>query len=390
MRTIYLDNAATTPVDPRVLDAMRPFLEQEFGNPSSRHRMGVRALEALDDARRHIARVTGADKERIWFTAGGTEANNLAILGIARATRSNDGETGKHILIGPTEHAAVRDAALALEDEGFEIEVMRLDEHGALDLVDAEQRLREDTILVSQMVASNEFGSIYPIRELARLVRAKSPRAVLHCDAVQALGKVDVDLEELGCDSIAISSHKVHAPKGTGALIFARDIPIRPLFFGGGQEGKVRPGTQNPSGIVGFGEAVRICDEEFESANRHMHEMRDLFAKGIAEIEGTRVLEPGAPAYEFLPSVLSVLFPGVPSEVRLHHLDARGVLASAGAACSAGSKDLNPALLALGLNDDEARSVLRFSFARTTTREEVEEALRIVHEVSRELEALKP
>lgn len=378
---IYLDNAATTPVDPKVREAMRPFLEEQFGNPSSKHRMGVRAADALDEAREHLAKATGAEAKRIHFTAGGTEANNLAVQGFARAGKKH----GRHIVVGPTEHSSVGDAALAMRDDGFEVEFMRLDESGDLDLDHAASLLREDTTLVTQMVASNEFGTVYPIRRLADLVRERAPRAVLHVDGVQALGKLDVDLSELGADSIAVSAHKIHAPKGTGALVLERDLPLRPLFFGGGQEGKVRPGTQNPAGIVGFGEAIRLCELDRAAACQRMAKLRDRLAEGLAQQAGVRILKPGS---SFLPTILSVLMPGVPSEVRLHHLDANGVMASAGAACQADAKDVNPALLALGLNADQARSVLRFSFGRFTTDEQVTEALQIVSRVSEELSAL--
>lgn len=384
MNPIYLDNAATTPVDARVQAAMRPFLEEQFGNPSSRHRLGVRAAKALDEARGHLARATGADPLRISFTAGGTEANNLAVLGFARAATS----IGKHVIVGPTEHSSVRDSAFALRDEGFEVELMQLDSDGGLDLKHAATLMRDDTVLVTQMVASNEFGTVYPIKELSRLVHAHSPKAVLHSDGVQALGKLDVDLRELGCDSISVSAHKIHAPKGTGALIMGREIPVRPLCFGGGQEGKVRPGTQNPTGIVGFGEAVRICEEDRIEACERMQRLRTKMADGLRKLPNTRIIEPGGAGYSFLPSVLSVLMPGIPAEVRLHHLDAKGLMASAGAACHASAKSLNPGLLALGLSVEQARSVLRFSFGRTTTETEIDNALAIVASVSKELEAL--
>ncbi len=384
MKHVYLDNAATTPVDPRVLEAMRPFEEEQFGNPSSRHRLGVFAAKALDVARGHLARATGADPLRISFTAGGTEANNLAMVGLARAAVSH----GKHVVVGPTEHSSVRDSALALRDEGFEVEFMRLDAEGGLDLEHAATLMRKDTVLVTQMVASNEFGTVYPVRELARIMRARSPHAILHADGVQALGKLDVDLRELGCDSLSVSAHKIHAPKGTGALVLGRELPLRPLCFGGAQEGRVRPGTQNAAGIVAFGEAIRLCEADRTEASARMHGLRAKMAKGLRKLPGTRVLEPGGEGYTFLPTVLSVLMPGVPAEVRLHHLDDKGVMASAGAACHASATSVNPALMALGLNLEQARSVLRFSFGRSTTDEDIEHGLRVVAEVTQDLEAL--
>lgn len=384
MDPVYLDNAATTPCDPDVLDVMQTFLREEYGNPSSKHRLGLRAAEALEVARGHVARATGAERERIWFTSGGTEADNLAVQGLARAGAAH----GRHVVVGPTEHSAVRDAALSLQDDGFEIEFMRLDAAGGLDLDHAASILREDTVLVCQMQASNEFGTVYPIRRLSELVRARSPHAALHVDAVQALGKLDCDLAELGCDSLALSAHKIHAPKGSGALVFARELPVRPLFFGGGQEGKVRPGTQNPAGIVAFGEAVRISEDSRAHCTAKMRDLRERLKRGLTQQEGLRVVEPGGPDAEFLPNILSVVMPGVPSEVRLHHLDARGVMASAGAACQAGAKAVNPALAALGMGVDESRSVLRFSFGRFTTEADVDRGIEAMREVSQELAAV--
>ena len=384
MDSVYLDNAATTPCDPDVLNVMQTFLQEEFGNPSSKHRLGVRAAEALEEARGHVARATGAHRERIWFTSGGTEADNLAVQGLARAGQSH----GRHVVVGPTEHSAVRDAALSLKDDGFEIEFMRLDDQGGLDLDHAASILREDTVLVAQMQASNEFGTVYPIRQLSEIIRARSPHAAFHVDAVQALGKLDCDLAELGCDSLALSAHKIHAPKGSGALVFAREIPVRPLFFGGGQEGKIRPGTQNPAGIVAFGEAVRISESSRSRCTTKMRELRERLKNGLTRQEGLRVVEPGGPTAEFLPNILSVVMPGVPSEVRLHHLDAHGVMASAGAACQAGAKDINPALAAIGLGVDESRSVLRFSFGRFTTEADVDRGIEAMREVSQELAAV--
>ena len=281
---IYLDNAATTPVDPRVIEAMRPYLEDQFGNPSSRHRLGVRAAEALDTAREHLSRATGADTRRIHFTSGGTEANNLAVLGLARAAKAR----GAHVVAGPTEHSSVRDAALSLRDEGFEVDLMRLDSIGGLDLEHARSLLREDTVLVAQMVASNEFGTVYPIRELSRIVRAASPNALIHADGVQALGKLDVDLRELGCDSLSVSAHKIHAPKGTGALILADDLPIRPLCFGGAQEGKVRPGDAESQ--RGSSVSVRpsaSARQDRVEAGARMHELRSLARRGAPGASGS-------------------------------------------------------------------------------------------------------
>ncbi|MDA1263905.1 MAG: aminotransferase class V-fold PLP-dependent enzyme, partial [Planctomycetota bacterium] len=258
MQPVYLDNAATTPLAPEVREALAPFLDAEFGNPSSRHRLGVHAAEGIDRARSALARAVGGRPADVLFTSGGTEANNLAVLGAARARRAH----GDVVVVGPTEHPSVFAAAEALREEGFEVRVLQLDAAGDLDLDHAAIQLDERVIVVAQMLVNNEFGTIYPVRALARLVRARCPRAHVHVDGVQALGKVELDLTELGVDSLAVSAHKVHAPKGTGALITAGEQPLRPLVFGGGQQGGVRPGTENVAGIVACGEAARLADRE--------------------------------------------------------------------------------------------------------------------------------
>ena len=229
---IYLDNAATTPIDPRVRAAMSPWIEGEFGNPSSRHRQGERARSAIDEARGRVARAVGAQRDDVIFTSGGTEANCLGVLGSARARRKH----GRHVIVGPTEHPCVRESALALREEGFDVESARLAGDGSFDFQHLESRLRDDTVLVAQMLVQNEVGAIYPVRDVAKLVHARARNAAFHVDAVQAFGKMEFSIHELGADSLAVSSHKVHGPQGAGALITRTEIPLRPLVFGGGQE----------------------------------------------------------------------------------------------------------------------------------------------------------
>ena len=384
MQPIYLDNAASTPLSPAVREAMAPFYEDSFGNPSAAHRLGVQASEAIDRARDQIARAVGAQAREVIFTASGTEANNLAVLGGARARK----DKGRHVLIGPTEHASVRKSALALEAEGFEVEVATLDAQGALDLEDLAERLREDTVLVAQMLVSNEFGSVYPVRRLARLVRARSPHALVHVDAVQGLGKRELSLGEFGCDTLSISAHKVHGPKGTGALVVKDGVQVEPIIHGGPQEHGMRAGTQNTAGIVGFGRAAADAEAARVETVARFAQFRERFAETFAKIPGAKLLEPGKPDQETMPGIVAVFVPGVPSSVRLHHLDQHGVLASAGAACNSKNKDVNPALLAAGLDADDTRRVLRFSLATTTTAEEVERAIAAIEAVHRELEAV--
>ncbi|MFN0244532.1 MAG: cysteine desulfurase family protein [Planctomycetota bacterium] len=386
---LYLDHAATTPLDPAVREAMRPWLEDEFGNPSSRHRLGVRAAEAIENARRAVARALGAPRERVLFTSGGTEANNLAVLGHARARVKQ----GRHVLVGPTEHPCVRAPANALRDEGFDVETLRLTASGALDLEHAASRMREDTVLVAQMLVQNEVGSIYPVRELARLARSRSPHAAVHVDGVQAFGKVDFSFVELGVDSLAIAAHKIHGPKGTGALVLRSGLEIRPLVYGGNQEEGLRSGTENVAGIVGLGVAATRARETVTETMRSTAAVRAVFVdalRSIADSNGAaRVLEPGAPTQPLASAILAVILPGVPSEVRMHHLEARGVIVSAGSACQAKKSALSPSLAALGLSEDDARCMLRFSFARTTTIDDARRALAALDEVARSVETAR-
>lgn len=382
MAPIYLDHAATTPQDPEVRAAQEPWLGASFGNPSARHAGGVRAHEAMDRARAQVARALGARPEGVVFTSGGTEANNLALFGYARGA----GRSGGHVLVGPTEHPAVREPAQALAAEGFEVEHLRLDANGELDLEDAARRLRADTVLVSQMLVQNEVGTIYPVARLARLARARAPRARVHVDAVQACGKVACDLGELGVDSLAISAHKLGGPQGSGALVMRQGAEPRPLIVGGGQERGLRSGTQNVAGAVGLGAALERAEAGRAAAREHFESLRQRFLSGLEHVGGARAL---VTSPRSAPWIVAVALGGAPAEVHMHHLEARGVWVSAGSACQAAKGELSPTYTALGLAPEAARRVLRFSFGRGTTLEEIDAALAALAAVERELEALQ-
>jgi len=380
---LYLDHAATTALAPAVREAMGPYLEERFGNPSSRHALGVAAARAVSEARRSVAQALGTRPEGVIFTSGGTEANNLAVLGLARARA----KVGRHVLVGPTEHPCVRDAAQALTEEGFEVESMRLDARGGLDVEDALGRLRPDTVLVAQMLVNNEFGTVYPVARLARGVRAQAPEARVHVDAVQAIGKEDVSLEELGVHSLALSGHKFHGPKGVGALLVASGVRPRPLVFGGGQEQGLRSGTENVAGIVGLGRAVALAHEGLTAARATFAARRAELARHLERLPGTEILTPGGED-GVSRAVCSLLLPGPPAEVWQHHLEARGVFTSVGSACQAKKGGISPALLALGLDAERAKRVLRLSFARTTSAAEVEAGVAALCAVAHELGTL--
>jgi cysteine desulfurase len=380
---VYLDNAATTPLDPEVHAAMAPYLAEGFGNPSSRHGLGVAAARAIEEARIRVARAAGARPEGVVFTSGGTEANNLAVLGLARARARQ----GRHVLIGATEHPCVRDSARALTEEGFELELLRLDARGGLDLEHLAAHLRPDTVLVAHMLVNNEFGTIYPIARLARLVRAAAPRALVHVDAVQALGKVEVSLGELGAHSLAISAHKLHGPKGAGALVLVEGVRPRPLVFGGDQEHGLRSGTENVSGLVGLGRAAELANQRLAETTALVEARRAELVAGLARLAGARPIEPGGPG-ACVGAIAAIALPGPPAEAWMHQLEARGILTSVGSACQAKKGGVSPALLALGLDQEQARQVLRVSFSRRTSAADVRALLAALVELAAEFGAL--
>ncbi len=374
---IQLDAAATTPLDPRVREAMLPWLSESSANPSTRSGPGARARAALDDARARVARACGASTEGVVFTSGATEANNLAVLGAARARARQ----GRHLVIGAAEHACVRESALALAREGFELSWLPLAADGLCDLGRAEALLRADTVLVAQLLVHNESGAIHPVRELARLARARAPHAHVHTDAVQALGKLELSLPALGVDSLALSAHKAHGPQGAGALVLAGAPPLVPLTFGGGQERGLRPGTENVAALVGFGLAAQLAESERERFGAAAERWRAQFLAGLG---GWRVLEPAAR----VPSILGLVAPEPASEIRRNHLEARGIVTGAGSACQATKSGLSPSLAALGLSPDEIRRFLRVSLSRASVGCDPAAVLEALQAVDQELSKL--
>jgi len=383
---VYLDNAASTPIDPRVRALVVEWLERP-GNPSSRHAFGERAHTAIEAARGQVARALAAEPGLVTFTSGGTEANALAVLGTARAAARRG--LGRHVVVGPLEHACVRESAAALAREGFEVETAPLAADGELDLARLERLLRPDTVLCALSQASNELGTLMPVARAAQLVRKRAQKARLHVDAVQAFGKQDGALAELGCDSLAISAHKVHGPLGAGALVRSSAFELEPLVFGGGHEQGLRSGTHNAAALAGLGLAAELAEQQRAETVRTCNALRAHMLALLAErIPAARAIEPAAGSVAVLPSILAVSLPGAPAEVRLRHLERLGVYASAGSACQARKHDVSASFLAAGLSVEEARHVLRFSFARTTTRAEVERAVEALVQVSAEIDGL--
>jgi cysteine desulfurase len=361
---LYLDYAATTPTDPLVREAMLPFLGESFGNPSSVHRVGQEVRRALDNARDVLAAAIGAESGEIYFTSGGTEANNLALFGVLMAAK----EQGRnHLITNPAEHHAVLDAALFARELGFEVTIVPVDEFGMLHPEALAEALTDKTALVSVMHANNEVGTINPIVELAALAHERG--ALFHTDAVQTLGALPLDVTALGVDLMSVSSHKIYGPKGVGALYIKSGVKCSPLFHGGSQERQKRPGTENVPGIVGFGKAVSLLPEWREATTARLLPLRDSFIASFPQ-----GFLNGHPTQR-LASNINLSFVKPDGETMLLALDLWGICASSGSACSSGSIDPSHVLTAMGVPRERALGAVRFSLGRHTTPEEIEKAV---------------
>jgi cysteine desulfurase len=363
--TVYLDNAATTPLDQRVLDAMLPYLRGGRGNPSSLHAAGAAAREAVEAARGAVAAMLGAHPEEILFTAGGTEADNLAVLGLARAAPPEK----RHVVISRVEHAAVREAARRLDSEGFEVTKVGTDADGLVDPAEFAGALRPETALAAVVWANNEVGTVEPIKELAQICAERG--IPLHADAVQAAGRLPLDVGEVPVATLAISAHKLYGPQGAGALHVREGVLLESLVFGGGQERGLRSGTENVAGLVGLGEAARLASRELEERARHEGRLRDRILAGATAIPGVRVN--GHPEKR-LSNNAHLTVEGVEAEGLVLFLDSLGYAVGSGSACASGSAGhkASPVLLAMGRDEREAFSSVRVTVGKDNTDEEVE------------------
>jgi cysteine desulfurase len=361
---IYADHAATTPVRDEVIEAMIPYLGANGFNASSPYAEGRAARAALDDARRRVAGVLGAKPREIVFTGGASEADNLAIIGAARAARAR----GNHIVTAASEHHAVLHAVERLREDGFEVTVLDVDRDGRVDPAAYRASLREGTILAALMLANNELGTIHPISAFAAEARERG--ILFHCDAVQAPGRLALDVAELGVDLLAISAHKFYGPKGVGVLYVREGTPLAPLVVGGGQEFGLRAGTENVSGIVGLARALELAAAELPAESVRLARMRDGFERAIRAAEpDARFNASGAPR---LPNLSSIAFPGLDAATILVNLDLAGVAVSAGSACAAGATTSSHVLRAIGAPLRERSGTLRFSFGRLSSEQDVE------------------
>jgi cysteine desulfurase len=370
-REIYLDNSATTQPYPEVIAEMVAMMETTYGNPSSLHRKGVLAEKEIDKARERILKALGGTKKtEIVFTSGGTEANQIALFGAAMQYESR----GKHIITTQIEHAAVYEAAEALQTRGFEVTFLPADADGRVSVDDLKAAFREDTILVSVMYVNNETGAIQPIAEIGAYLKDKR-KTLFHVDAVQAFGKIPLKVKETGIDLLSISAHKIHGPKGVGALYVRDGVKLQPLFYGGGQERGIRSGTENAPGIAGFGVAAERAAKELAKSSSKMRELRDeLIEKIRSEISDVRINTPEQAA----PHIVNVSFRGVRGEVLVHALESGGVFVSTGSACSSKEKIYSRVLKAMGLPESELAGAVRLSLDATTTAEDVADTVKLL------------
>lgn len=382
MRKVYLDNNATTPMDPLVFEAMKPHFLEDFGNASSIHTYGQKANSAVENARRQVAELIGARPNEVVFTSGGTEADNMALRGVATRHR----ERGNHIITAVTEHSAVLQTCERLEKEGFRVTRLPVDREGMISLDRLEKAIEDETILISIMHANSEIGVIQSIQEMAALAGEK--KVLFHTDAVQTVAKIPVDVKELGVDLLSLSAHKFHGPKGVGALYIRSGVKMDPLLYGGSHERSRRAGTVNVPGIVGLGQTADLAQEGLKDLGTRVKELRDRLEKGILEqIPGTAVN--GSTTHR-IPHLSNISFRAIEGEALLISLDFQGVAVSTGSACSSGTVEPSHVLTALGGNAKLHKSAIRFSLSRMNSGDEIDHVLKILPEIVQRMREVSP
>lgn len=375
----YLDNSATTRCSDRACQLMVDLLTKDYGNPSSLHMKGIEAERFVETAKKKIAKTLRVSEKEIIFTSGGTESNNLAIIGAAMANR----RAGNHIITTSIEHASVENPMEFLKEQGFEITYLSVDENGIISLEELEEAVTEQTILVSMMQVNNEIGAIEPVAEAAELIKKKNPDTLIHVDAIQSYGKMYIYPKKLGIDMLSVSGHKIHGPKGSGFLWVKEKTKLKPLILGGGQQKGMRSGTENVPAIAGLGEAAEEIYENLDEKRAHLYGLKQRFIDGIEKLDGTHVN--GKTGEDSAPHIVSVSFEGIRSEVLLHSLEDRGIYVSSGSACSsnnhAGKQKGSKTLRNIHLKENLLDSTLRFSFSVHTTEEEIDYALEVLGEL---------
>lgn len=375
----YLDNSATTRCSDRACQLMVDLLTKDYGNPSSLHMKGIEAERFVETAKKKIAKTLRVSEKEIIFTSGGTESNNLAIIGAAMANR----RAGNHIITTSIEHASVENPMEFLKEQGFDITYLSVDENGIISLEELEEAVTEQTILVSMMQVNNEIGAIEPVAEAAELIKKKNPATLIHVDAIQSYGKMYIYPKKLGIDMLSVSGHKIYGPKGSGFLWVKEKTKLKPLILGGGQQKGMRSGTENVPAIAGLGEAAEEIYENLDEKRAHLYGLKQRFINGIEKLEGTHVN--GKTGEDSAPHIVSVSFEGIRSEVLLHSLEDRGIYVSSGSACSsnnhAGKQKGSKTLRNIHLKENLLDSTLRFSFSVHTTEEEIDYALEVLGEL---------
>lgn len=372
---VYLDNSATTRCFPQVAELMARVMTEDYGNPSSMHQKGVEAERYVRRAREILAGNLKVQEKELYFTSGGTESDNLAIIGCALANH----RSGKHLITSSVEHPAVLNAMGHLEELGFTVTYLPVGGDGRVRVEDLEAALRPDTILVSVMHVNNEVGAVQPVEEIGALLKTQDHPILFHVDAVQSYGKYRIYPKRLGIDMLSASGHKLHGPKGVGLLYVRDKVKIKPILFGGGHQGGLRSGTENVPGIAGLGAAVEECYRDLEAKVDRLYELRQLFCEEVERLEGTLVN--GRPGRESAPHVVSVSFAGVRSEVLLHALEERGIFVSAGSACSSNHPAVSATLKGMGVARELLDSTLRFSFSVETTEAELRYTVKALGEL---------
>lgn len=365
----YLDNSATTQCSQAAANLMMRLLREDYGNPSSLHNRGMEAENYVKEARKRIAQTLKVNEKEIYFTSGGSESNNLAIVGSALANK----RSGMHVITTMIEHPSVANPFAYLEELGFAVTYLPVDAYGCISLEDLQEAMCSDTILVSMMHVNNEIGAVEPIEEAARVIKQKNPNCLFHVDAIQSYGKFRIYPKRMGIDLLSVSGHKIHGPKGSGFLFVRDKVKVHPLILGGGQERGMRSGTENVPAIAGLGQAAVEIYQNFESNQTRMYRLRDYFIQEVEQIDGVSVN--GHKDHRSAPHIVSVSVSGVRSEVLLHALEDKQIYVSAGSACSSNKPAVSRTLQSIGLKRELLESTVRFSFSVHTTKEEIDYAL---------------
>lgn len=371
----YFDNSATTKCSAKAVELMTKVLLEDYGNPSSLHLKGVDAEDYIKEARNRICKTMKINENELIFTSGGTESNNLAIIGAAMANK----RSGKHLITTKIEHAAVGSPMKFLEEQGFTVTYLDVDKDGIISLEELEQAITPETILVSIMYVNNEIGAVEPIEEAAKIIKEKNPNTLFHVDAIQAYGKYQIYPKRIGIDMMSVSGHKIHGPKGIGFLYVKEKIKLKPIIYGGGQQKGMRSGTENVPGAAGLGQAAMEAYENFAEKQNYLYELKQAFIEGIEEFEWAHVN--GKTGRDSAPHIVSVSFDNVRSEVLLHTLEDRNIFVSAGSACSSNKPAVSATLQAIKVKKEYLDSTVRFSFSTENTMDEVDYCLEVLGEI---------